>query len=159
MIGFILITLYIIYTVINYGVPKSISATYYSLKFKIIFSLILLLSIITSFEQIMEITPDNFKFLPFIFCSGILFVAAAPNFRTNKLVANVHNYAAIISFLCSQIWVAIIDPIPLLLWLFVLFYIIVKFKEYKSLSLIIKNSCIKFWAEIVMLDAIFSEII
>jgi len=80
MIGFMLIILYLIYIIINYGIPKSISATYYSIKYKIAFSLVLLLSMMFSFDRVMEITPDNFKFLPFIFYVGFLFVAAAPNF-------------------------------------------------------------------------------
>ena len=159
MISFLLIILYIIYNIINYGIPKSISATYYSLKYKITFSIILLLSIIFSFEDFMLITPENFKFLPFLFLTGIIFVSAAPNFRTNKFIENVHNWSAIISFILSQIWVAIVDPTPLILWLFIIGYVIVKFKKYKSLSLIIENTCVKFWAELVMICIIFSEII
>ena len=159
MISFILIALYIIYIVINYGIPKSISASYYSLKHKAAFSLVLLLSIILSFNQFMDVTPDNFKFLPFIFCSGILFVAAAPNFNSSDLTLKVHCVAAIISFVTSQIWAAIIDPTPLILWLFVLFYIIVKLRKYKHFSLVLENTCIKFWTEIAMLLVIFSEII
>ena len=107
----------------------------------------------------MDITPEPFKFLPFIFCSGILFVAAAPNFRSNTLTDKVHDYSAIISFIASQIWVIIIDPIPLLMWIFVLFYIINKYNEYKSLSLMIQETCIKFWTELIMLFMLFSEII
>jgi hypothetical protein len=101
MISFILIALYIIYIIINYGIPKSISASYYSLKHKAVFSLVLLVSIILSFNQFMDVTPDNFKFLPFIFCSGILFVAAAPNFNSSDLTLKVHYVAAIISFVAS----------------------------------------------------------
>lgn len=159
MISFLIILLYVIYIIINYGIPKSISATYYLIKPKWIFSLILILSIALSFNQFMNITPDSFKFLPFIFCSGIMFVAAAPNFKSNILTDKVHDYAAIISFVTSQIWAAIIDPIPLLMWIFVFFYIINKFNEYKSLSLVIQETCIKFWTELIMLFIIFSEII
>ena len=159
MISFLLILLYVIYIIINYGIPKSISATYYLIKHNWIFSLVLISSIVLSFNQFMEITPESFKFLPFIFCSGIVFVAAAPNFKTNKIIDTVHDYAAIISFIISQIWVAIIDPIPLLMWIFILLYIINEFNEYKSLSLVIQNTSIKFWTELVMLFIIFSEII
>ena len=101
MISFLLILLYVIYIVINYGVPKSISATYYLIKPKWIFSLVLILSMVLSFNQFMDITPEPFKFLPFIFCSGIIFVAAAPNFRSNTLTDKVHDYSAIISFIAS----------------------------------------------------------
>lgn len=159
MIGFILILLYILYIIVNYGVPKSISASYYLIKYKWMFSLIILISTILSFEQFMIITPDDFKFLPFIFCSGILFVAASPNFSTNSIIGKVHDYSAIISFAASQIWVAIINPLSLLFWIFILLYIINLYKEYKSVSLILNNTCIKFWTELVMLFIIFSQII
>ena len=146
MISFILIILYIIYIIINYGIPKSISASYYLLKHKIIFSLTLLLSVILSTNQFMDITPYNFKFLPFIFLSGIVFVAVAPNFMSSDLTSKVHDISAIVSFLASQIWIAIIDPIPLILWIFILLYIIIKFKEYKSFQAIFDKTCIKFWS-------------
>lgn len=159
MISFLIILLYIIYIIINYGVPKSISATYYLIKPKWIFSLVLIFSMVLSFNQFMDITPDSLKFLPFIFCSGIIFVAAAPNFKTSTITDKVHDYAAIISFVASQIWAALIDPVPLLMWIFVFFYIINRFNEYKSLSLMIQETCIKFWTELIMLFIIFSEII
>jgi hypothetical protein len=101
MISFLLILLYVIYIVINYGIPKSISATYYLIKPKWIFSLILILSMALSFNQFMDITPDSLKFLPFIFCSGIMLVAVASNFRSNTLTDKVHDYAAVISFISS----------------------------------------------------------
>lgn len=141
IVSIILISLYILYVVCKDGVPHSLSATYYS--HKTIFSLVLILSIIFSFNSFMQ--PEEWQFLPFIFLTGILFVAFAPDFRSDKLTDQVHTGAAIISLIASQIWVAIINPKVLWVWLLLLIYLFLKRKEK------ISETNFKFWAEIIML--------
>lgn len=141
IISIILISLYILYVVCKDGVPHSLSATYYS--HKTIFSLVLILSIIFSFNSFMQ--PEKWQFLPFIFLTGILFVAFAPDFRDDELTDQVHTGAAIISLIASQIWVAIINPKVLWIWLLLLIYLFLKRKEK------ISETNFKFWAEMIML--------
>ena len=141
IVSIILISLYILYVVYKDGVPHSLSATYYS--HKTIFSLVLILSIIFSFNSFMQ--PEKWQFLPFIFLTGILFVAFAPDFRDDELTDQVHTGAAIISLIASQIWVAIINPKVLWVWLLLLIYLFLKRKEK------ISETNFKFWAEMIML--------
>lgn len=143
IISIILVSLYIIYTVYKNGIPHSLSATYYSLTNKCVFSLVLILSIIFSFNEFM--TPEKWQFLPFIFLSGILFVAFAPDFESNELTEKVHVGAAIVSLIASQIWVAIVRPQNLSLWVFFLIYLFINRKKK------ISETNYKFWAEIIML--------
>lgn len=92
-------------------------------------------------------TPEKWQFLSFIFLSGILFVAFAPNINNDELEDKVHTGAAIISLTASQIWVAIVKPEFLSLWIFFFLYILVKIKDKEKLS----DTNYKFWAEIIML--------
>lgn len=141
IVSIILISLYILYVVCKDGIPHSLSATYY--QHKTIFSLVLILSIIFSFNSFMY--PEKWQFLPFIFLSGILFVAFAPDFRSDELTDRVHTGAAIISLIVSQIWVAIVNPKVLFIWILLLIYFLLKRKEK------ILETNFKFWAEIIML--------
>jgi len=84
-LSLLLISIYIIYYIIKFKkIPNSLSATYYDMGW--IFSLVILISIILIINNMFEITPENFKFLPFISIAGIIFVAFAPNFNADKLI-------------------------------------------------------------------------
>lgn len=149
LLSLLCISFYIIYIITKYGIPHSLSATYYSLKYKIVFTLVLVLSIFLSFDTFMQI--EQWQFLPFIFLSGILFVAGAADFQRSDLTDKVHTISAIISLIASQIWVGLICPSVLFIWLFLLLYILIKIKEYKSIKKIFEFTNIKFWAEMLML--------
>lgn len=57
MISFIIISLYIAVIIALYGTPHSLSATYYSLKHKFIFTIVLILAVAFSFNEFM--TPED----------------------------------------------------------------------------------------------------
>ena len=143
-ISFLLMLLYISYTLINVGIPNSLSATYYN--FGWIFSIIISVSSLLVLPKALAITPETFQFLPFITIASILFVAFAPNFLSDNLVDRVHTVSAIISFITSQIWVALMNPIYLLFWIPILIYILIYYKTLPK---------IKFIAEIIMLLTIY----
>lgn len=150
MISFLITYIYVMYIVIKYGIPHSLSATYYLIKNKWIFSTVLAVSA----GLILPIlVTTNYSFLIFIALAGIFFVAFAPDFKSNSLEDNVHTYSAIISLISSQIWVALNAPIVLLLWIPYIVYLILDYIEYGKEML--EQSCFKFWAEIVMLLTVY----
>lgn len=146
MISFITILLYILYNIYKYGVPNSLSETYYNNKYT--FSIILIFCGITCFYKMIQIS--DYHYISFITLSGILFVAFAPNFRENSLIDSVHTYSAVIALIFSQIWVALTYYKVLLIWILLLVYIIFNFKR-KLLEI----PKIKFIAEIIMLLTIY----
>ena len=83
MLSLLLICSYILYIIIKYGVPHSLSQTYYLLKHKWIFSLVLVISVTTMLPKMLEM---NYSYLAFPALCGVLFVAATPNFKDNNLV-------------------------------------------------------------------------
>ena len=140
ILSFLIIFVYVIYCVWKNGIPKSLSATYYNNG--IWFSIVILLSTFLIFPKMLNMTPDNFTFLPFLMGAGISFVAIAPNFKSDWLDDKVHTVSAIIAFAASQIWIALLNPILLLTWIPFIF---------------VRNNY-KFWAELIMLLTIYEFI-
>ena len=154
LLSIFVIALYIIYAIIDKGIPISLSSTYYDYSW--IFSFIITLSSSLIFPSMLSVTPENYQFLAFITFAGVLFVAFAPNFKTDTLIDNVHTIAAIITLIASQLWVALINPIYLLWWIPVIIYILVGL--FKKIS-ILKLPGIKFWSEVVMLLTIYNNLL
>lgn len=147
MIPFIILLIYIIYIIAKYGVPRSISQIYYLTKHKWIFRLVLILFVASTMPIMLANYP--YQFLSFLMGAGVLFVATAPNFEDDSLVDSVHTYSAIISLVSSQIWVGLIHPISLCLWIPFFIYLLY---QYKSLD----TSNYKFYGEIIMLLTVYS---
>lgn len=90
------------YTIIKYKkIPESLSETSYLFGGNKRYFFTLYTLLITSFllPFLFKYTIDELKFLPFLFCSGILFAGFSPLFREN-IEKKVHYTAAIISFVC-----------------------------------------------------------
>ena len=140
-ISLIIITLYISYYIINYGIPKSLSITYYKCGLTLSLAIIICSGLI--FPKMMEIT--EYQFLPFITLASILFVAFAPNYQDEDIIDYVHTSAAILALISSQILVYLVNPLILLYWI-----------PYLLVESIFKFNNFKFWAEVVMLLTIYS---
>lgn len=160
LLSIILITSYIVYNINQFGMPKSLSSTYYNLKHGWIFSLIISLSAILIYPRMMEMTNSNYEFLVFLTLAGIIFVSVTPNFRECKLTDNVHTVSAILTLIVSQIWVALNDVLNLSWWLPVGVYIGTKIDEFDfDLGRLMEETSIKFVAEVVMLLTIYLTLI
>lgn len=147
MISFIIIFLYVLYILLKYGVPHSLSQTYYILgKYGWIFSVVLILSVGFITPQLLEL---DYSYLAFISIAGVLFVAFAPNFMSDKLVDDVHVHSARIALIASQIWVYLHSPLILLLWIPIGIYGLISYLKNKNFG------NIKFWGEIVMLLTVY----
>ena len=155
ILSLLCILLYILYIIINYGIPHSLSATYYSIIHKVTFSLVLAVSAGLILPILLEITPISYQFLPFISIAGVLFVAAAPDYQGNNLTDYVHTTSAIVALIASQIWVYLISPWTLLFWIPLIIYVIWLWIKTKSIKTVFDKYPVKFWGEVIMLLTIY----
>lgn len=103
------------------GVPSSISATFYRLEHKWWFLATIWLTAGLLMPAILEVTPSSYQFTAFLACVGMFLVGAAPNFRED-IDKKVHQAGAVTCILFSQVWVALICPWCLTVWLIDLIY-------------------------------------
>lgn len=104
LLSFMVLAYYVAYVSGRFGVPTSLSATYYLLEKKgWIFQLALFLSAVMLLPAMMEATSRDFKLLEFLTCSGVLFVSVAPAFKI-RIEGKVHAVAAIISGVSGVLW-------------------------------------------------------
>lgn len=103
-------TIFIIYItgiLVHYGVPTSVSETYYLLpkKFRLIFT-VFCWSVCAILPAWLDISQENTQFLAFLSCAGLAFVGAAAAFK-QELTNTVHYISAAICAICSQLWIFI----------------------------------------------------
>lgn len=103
-ISFAIIFSYLAFVILKFGIPYSISDTYYLLgKHGLLFQLALAATAFTAMPMLIDNSSENTKFLAFLACSGLLFVAAAPLFKL-ELEGKVHYTSAVICCVCLVLW-------------------------------------------------------
>ena len=105
---------YAAYAVWRCGVPASLSETYYLLKNLKrpywLFPVCLALAAFMLVPAWVEASPENVRFLAFLSCAGLLFVAFAPAFG-ETLTGNVHKGATVVAALSGVAWCCIAFPL------------------------------------------------
>lgn len=113
---------FVIYNAVSlgiFGVPSSLSNTYYLFESKkkqlgIVFPVMMgmmgftLLPAWLELGEIISSWSTNLNVLAFFACAAICFVGAAPAFRANKLEGTVHTAAAITAAAASLLWCLIV---------------------------------------------------
>lgn len=157
----ILLSLSVIFTYVGVmicreGIPYSISATYYSLKHKAWFGITMWLTSLLLLPAILDRTPESIQFSAFGMCAGLLFVGAAPNFR-EEYENGIHVAGTCVSAICSQIWVAVLQPWLLLIWAAWVIYVIVRMKRVWNGDLWSSFVMCKplFWAEVIAFGMVY----
>ena len=153
--------IYVAYNAISlalFGVPESLSNTYYLYKEKNnkgwLFPL--MMYAVVAFMMPAWITMSegsDFQFLAFLAPSAIAFVGTAPAFKSDDLENVVHTTAAIVAAICSLAWVAVITPY----W-----YMILVWFGFIALAAILTSSyktCLVYWLEQVAFGATFTSAI
>ena len=95
---------YLCYVVAKFGIPQSISDTYYLLdKQGWLFQLALAATAFCVVPSLIDASSENTQFLAFLACAGLAFVSTAPLFKM-ELEGKVHFTSAYICCGCLVLW-------------------------------------------------------
>ena len=153
--------IYVVYNAVSlaiFGVPESLSNTYYLYKEKWnkgwLFCLMMYLVVALMMPAWISLSEgSNFQFLAFLAPASIAFVGTAPAFKSDDLENVVHSAAAIVAAICSLAWVAVITPYwwMILVWFGFIALAAILTSSYKS--------CLVYWLEQVAFGATFTSAI
>lgn len=153
LISFIVFAAYTLVCMYRYGIPLSLSETYYLLKedskCPVWFTACLGiadLSLLFAWLHISDIALPNITFLTFICFVAILFVAVAPNFK--DIQRWVHTISAIIGGLSAVVWCV-----------FAYWYIPAIFIVLAAIASIKKISSVVFWFEMAAFLSVYASVI
>lgn len=109
LISFIILLTYVVSIIAMFGVPSSLSDSFYLLQnkypskdWKWLFTLLCFVVSFTILIPWIDISNENIQFLPFLSAAGLLFVGAAPHFKTYE--KKIHEAGAWLCAACSQLW-------------------------------------------------------
>lgn len=152
--------IYVVYNAIAiaiFGVPESLSNTYYLWKEKNgkgwLFCLMMYLVVALMMPAWITISEgSNFQFLAFLAPASLMFVGTAPRFKDFSLENKVHTYSAYLAAACSLLWVGLITPYwwVILIWLGLISGVLAITKTY---------SCLIYWLETIAFGATFTSTI
>lgn len=119
IIGMVLFTIYNVCIVSKFGIPVSLSDSFYLLNgvkkgLGFIFTAMMVSMAFCLMPGWLEITETitswskNFTALPFLAAAGIAFVGAAPAFRKNEVEKLVHGISAYLAAAFSILWICIV---------------------------------------------------
>jgi hypothetical protein len=153
--------IYIAYNAVSlaiFGVPESLSNTYYLWKEKNgkgwLFPLMMYAVVALMMPAWITMSEgSDFQFLAFLAPSAIAFVATAPAFKSDDLENKVHSISAVIAAACSLAWVALVTPYwwVILIWFGLIALGSILTSSYKS--------CLVYWLEQVAFGATFTSAI
>lgn len=145
-LSFLTLFLYLGFMFLKHGITKFISDGYYVSKNKWLFSAVMLLTAGLLLPPMLEF--GNVQFLAFFAVAALMFVAAEPHFKSSW-GGKIHNTAAIVAGLCSQIW-CFINSWQSATFVWVLFIIIVlfalKWAKYKDKP--VSSLKLGYWSEV-----------
>lgn len=142
----------------DFGIPHSISSTYYKLEEKKknlgwLFTSMCWISGGLLLPVMLQFSSINSQFLAFLACASLLFVGAAPQFKL-KLEGNVHYTSAIICGLCALIWSisnCIWMLVPIILYLIYIYYRVYKgIKNGLNVDESLNKLNPEYWAEVLI---------
>ena len=152
--------IYVVYNAIAiaiFGVPESLSNTYYLWKEKNgkgwLFCLMMYLVVALMMPAWITISEgSNFQFLAFLAPASLMFVGTAPRFKDFSLENKVHTYSAYLAAACSLLWVGLVTPYwwVILIWLGLISGVLAITKTY---------SCLIYWLETIAFGATFTSTI
>lgn len=140
-------------------IPKSISNTYYMYEninkyLKYLFPAMIFTIVALMLPSWLEATKDSYlQFLTFFTCASLLFVGAAPNFKSSKVENYVHSISAVISAICAILWcILVVNTWGLVILNLIYFLIFALFTK------TVKKSCV-FWLEMTAFISLFESLI
>ena len=156
------IFMFIIYNVVAlllFGVPKSLSMTYYLFKDRVetlkwLFPSMMTLLTIFLMPCWLEISEGSpFQFTAFLSAAGVLFVGAAPAFKSSSLENMVHQVSAYICAAAAIAWICLVTPYW---WIILIVLAVIALLAYITKT--IKSSYI-YWLEMIAFISTFISIV
>lgn len=161
LISLLILTTYTVIVCIKYGIPESLSQSYYSISWKPLFTLIIMTVGFLLLPACMDKAEDSStQIIPFLGISGLLLVAAAPRVRDYE--RTIHIVGASVSGIFSQLWVLLYgQPKTMLAW-FALgilgIYSVLRYKDLTTGQALDKNHFI-FWTEVVCFFTLYTSLL
>lgn len=156
LISFCIFTTYLGAMIWLFGIPTSLSNTFYLLKGKKeglggLFTLMMFSVAFTMFPVLIEITPSNIQFISFFIPLGLGFVGAAPHFKADDSL--IHFSAAGWSTIFSLLWMLLVVPSFLgsIIFLSILGALLTLITSTRK--------CWLFWVEMVLMFSMFGAIL
>lgn len=147
IISLLMILSYIIIICIkNNGIPIHISQSYYILQHKFWFSFTMIALTFMLIPPLLSITPSNLQFLSFFTGASIGFIGVTPNFL-EEFEGKIHEIAACIAILCSQLLIILLNPIILSTWIIYIVGIFIYMFVRKNNNFYKTNPL--FWIEVI----------
>lgn len=115
IIAFSVLVSYVVMECLMFGIPKSLSQSWFSIVHKWIFSAVMISAAVLLFLTFMEILPMEWQWLGFICSLGALCIGAAPNLL-DDMQHSIHMTGAFLLALASQGIVALLCPSALFVW-------------------------------------------
>ena len=151
--------IYNILALMLFGVPESLSMTYYlfkekSEKLKYVFPIMMTLLAFILIPCWLEISEGSvFQFTTFLAAAGIFFVGLAPAFNDSAFEMKVHSISACIAALMALLWICLVTPY----W----YIILIVAAVILLISLITKSIKTKYiyWLEMIAFVSTFISII
>lgn len=149
--------IYVVYNIIaieKFGIPPSLSDTFYLYKNKykcgFVFPVMMFLVVAFMLPSWLTISEgSNFQFLSFLAPATLLFVGAAPAFKASNLQNKVHTISAYLAAACSLLWVILVTPYW---WLVPLWFVVIALTALATKT--VKPSLI-YWLETVAFFSTF----
>lgn len=141
-----------------FGVPESLSNTYYLYKEKWnkgwLFCVMMYIVVIFMMPAWITMSEgSSFQFLSFLAPASIAFVGTAPKFKDSDLENKVHTYSAYAAAACSLLWVCLVTPY----WWTIL--ICLGFVALVSVLTSSYKACLIYWLETIAFGATFTSAI
>lgn len=114
---------YTVAVCIKFGIPTTLSESYYFIYKKYLFTLVMWLSGFLLLPPIMEMTGGNTQIIPFLSIIGIMIVGAAPRYKEQE--RTLHIMGATMAGFFSQLWIILYAyPWTLLTWFILIIWAI-----------------------------------
>lgn len=161
----LLLTAFFIYWAYNmaalsvFGVPKSLSMTYYLFKERkewqrLLFPIMMLSMAGLLIPVWLEMSEgSNLQFMSFLAGAGIMFTGTVPTFKSSKLEDRIHTISAIVAAVFALLWVFFVAH----LWYIILIWLVIV-TLIALLSSSVKTSLV-YWLETVAFMSTFMSII
>ena len=109
LVSFLVLLTYVVSIIAMFGVPSSLSDSFYLLQnkypkkdWKWLFTILCFTIAITVLIPWLEISNTSLQPLAFLSAAGLGFVGAAPHFKSHE--KKIHETGALMCAICSQLW-------------------------------------------------------